>query len=107
MVDWVYQKAGGKGFAVWIYTIPYDLPEPWKYFFQWYGLKKYGYLPEQLGGFSPNDLKNSDYFFSIYEPDENRPQRLLDWLKRVDDNFGKRIESYRSGDGLVDFHKLK
>lgn len=107
VVDWVYEKANGKGFSIWIYTIPYDLPEPWTYFFQWYGLKKYGYLPEQVSGFSPNDLKRSDYFFAIYEPDENRPQRLLDWLTRVENNFGKKIDSYRSSDGLVDFHKLK
>jgi hypothetical protein len=37
VVDWIYKKAGGKNFSVWIYTIPYDLPEPWTYFQVWFG----------------------------------------------------------------------
>jgi hypothetical protein len=46
-VDWVYEKTGGKGFKAYNYVPEiYDYPN--QYLYWWYGIKKYGYMPEQV-----------------------------------------------------------
>lgn len=44
VIDWVYQKAKGKGFYAYTY-LPSVYDYPYQYLFWWYGRKKYGYLP--------------------------------------------------------------
>jgi len=104
VTDFIYQTAAGRPFAVWIYTIPYFLDEPWTYYFTWYGNDRYKYLPIRTGGFSPNDLPANTLFFAIYEPDWNRPPRLSSWQDEVNKNFGPRLASYRSHDAVVEEH---
>lgn len=101
-IDWIYQRASGRPFAVWIYTIPYYWDQPWVYYFAWYGKSKYGYLPEKTGGFSPGDLRQAEVFFAIYEPDDNQPQRLAQWLDEVGKNFGPTAASFTSNDARVE-----
>lgn len=101
-VDWIYRQADGKPFALWIYTIPYYLDQPWIYYFDWYGKSKYGYLPIKTGGFSPGDIDAGTLIFDIYEPDDNRPQRLQSWLQEVENNFGPTTATFASNDARVE-----
>lgn len=105
VVDWIYNEAQGQPFAVWIYTIPYLLDEPWVYYFKWYGKNKYGYQPTATSGFSPTDLKNGELFFAIYEPDDDRPFRLQAWQENVATNFGQTAAGYNSHDAWVELHR--
>ena len=102
VVDWVYQDASGQPFALWIYTIPYFLDQPWSYYFVWYGQDKYGYQPEKIGSFSPGDLKSAQIFYNIYEPDDDRPTRLESWLDEVNKNFGPVVGIFSSNDARVE-----
>lgn len=104
IIDFIYQKAGGQDFAVWFYTIPYFQEEVWDYLFNWYAQPKYGYLPEATSGFSPNDLKTSKMFFSVFEPDEDKPAKLDSWQKETIKNFDSRRENYSSHDLFVSLH---
>ena len=104
IIDFMYQTANGKQFSVWFYTIPYFQEEVWDYLFYWYAQPKYGYLPEQTSGFSPNDLKTSKMFFSVYEPDEDQPTKLESWHQETIKNFGPVVKSYSSNDLNVSLH---
>jgi len=46
-VDWVYQKNEGKGFEAYNY-VPEIYDYPYQYLYWWYGIKKYGYMPEKV-----------------------------------------------------------
>ncbi len=107
IIDCVYQKAQGKQFSTWFYVLPYFQDYPWTYMFNWYGKNKYGYLPEKTGSFSPNDLKQSQYFFAIYEPDYDQPENLNKWLTEVNKNFGSSVGSCQSHDLMVELHRLQ
>ena len=48
-IDYTYQKAEGKPFAINTVTNPLYINAVWAYHYKWYG-KKYGYLPTWLGG---------------------------------------------------------
>lgn len=96
IIDFMYQQANGEQFSVWFYTIPYFQEEVWDYMFSYYALPKYGYLPEATSGFSPNDLKTSIAFFSVYEPDVDQPTKLASWHQEALKNFGSISNSYSS-----------
>ena len=44
-IDFIYKEAGEEKFSFDYYTFPYWLPQGWNYLFEYYGKKKYGYLP--------------------------------------------------------------
>ncbi len=44
-IDYTYQKASGKNFKAYVY-MPSVIDYPYQYLYWWWGLKKYGYLPE-------------------------------------------------------------
>lgn len=91
-IDWVYTKAGGKGFKAYNY-IPSVYDFPYQYLYWWYGTHKYGYQPEVLTYLDnvPEYIKDNERFFNlrkktvdsiaflIYERDENQ-KRLDAWL---------------------------
>jgi len=103
IIDWMYVNANGKAFSVWFYTIPYYQEESWTYLFTIYAKPKYGYLPEATHGFSPKDLKVSQLFFAVYEPeyDNARMGNQISWLTDVKSVFGGVRDSYRSDDVVV------
>jgi 4-amino-4-deoxy-L-arabinose transferase-like glycosyltransferase len=45
IIDYTYKKADGKPFAINALTIPYEINTTWSYLYDWYGKKKYGYVP--------------------------------------------------------------
>jgi hypothetical protein len=92
-IDWVYQKADGRGFKSYNY-IPSVYDYPYQYLYWWYGGKKYGYHPETVTYMDnvPEYIKDNDTFltlkkpsdnsfiFLIYEPDTENEDRLAAWL---------------------------
>ncbi len=82
-IDFVYQKAQGKNFKVYIY-LPSIYDYPYQYLFWWYGKKTYGYVPGEYKylpdkpPYVPSQEKfegRKDNFsglvFLIKEPDRN------------------------------------
>lgn len=86
-VNYLYQEAKGEKFSVHPFTIPYFSDHAWKYLFSWYGAKKYGYLPAEVG---------SKTFYTIYQPDEGQPWFLSSWLEK-EEKQGKTIERNQFG----------
>lgn len=102
IIDWVYQKSNGKPFSYWTYTLPYYQEYAFDYILVWYAKPKYGYLPEKTSSFSPGDLKESQYFFNIYEKDHDNPSRQDAWFEQASTNFGQVVDSYQSHDVYVE-----
>lgn len=92
VLDYIYQDAKGKNFAVKGITLPFYINTTWSYLFEWYGLKKYGYLPVWNGinaaGY-PGNLKVEDaqdkapdQRYLIIEPTRGIPGYLIsDYLR--------------------------
>lgn len=94
-VDFVYQKAQGKNFKVYVY-MPSVIDYPYQYLFWWRGLGKYGYVPEDYA-YEPNKPEyihnkealskgdqptSSGLIFLVMEPDRiNRREEWLDHFK--------------------------
>lgn len=72
-IDYIYSSQKGKDFSIHPYTIPYFKNEGWDYLFNWYGKRKYGYLPLEVGAKS---------FYIIAQPDEGQPWFYNDWIKK-------------------------
>lgn len=87
VIDYVYSQAKGKDFKYVVYTPPvYDYP--YQYMFKWYGPRKYNYGPQV----------QSDLAFFILEPDNQYPERLLNWLiERKDDGKVIKVKELKSG----------
>lgn len=56
-IDWVYSQSENQGFKVYNYTDRF-FDDPYQYLFWWYGLQKYGYLPDEYANFplAPKEL---------------------------------------------------
>lgn len=107
VIDWMYSKAGGKSFSLWIYTIPYFQDYPWDYLLTTYALPKYGYLPEKTGSFSAGDLKTSEYFFNIYEIDHDNPSRQKVWFADIEKSFGDTKDYFNNHDIHIELRLWK
>ena len=89
VVDYVYKHAAGKPFKYVVYTPPlYDFT--YQYLFNWYGPKKYHYLPQVQS--------NLAYF--IIEPDTQYAWRLKDWLTQREAD-GRIIKSEEIKGGII------
>jgi hypothetical protein len=44
-IDYIYSQAGDEKFSIHGLTIPYNIKTTWDYLFNWYGKKKYGFVP--------------------------------------------------------------
>lgn len=92
-VDFVYTKAEGKPFGLWIYTIPYFKDEPWDYVFLWYGQSKYGYLPSK---------STERVMFDLWERDPDAGYRLDEWKKKAEKDLGVVVASDKYHDVNVE-----
>jgi hypothetical protein len=94
-IDWIYKKSENLGFRAYNYTDTfYDYP--YQYLFWWYGLRQYGYLPDEYANYplSPKELYvpgNTHYLepkrsgektsFLIIQADTNGESNK-DWLEK-------------------------
>lgn len=117
IIDFIYQKAEGEKFAVNALTMPYNVNTTWSYLFEWYGQKKYGYVPVWGGdaafGF-PGNLKIEkaksrlpDKRFLIIEPLEGIPSYLIDSFIANEENYTNTIEKKNVGTMQVWVQKPK
>lgn len=117
IIDFIYQKAEGEKFAVNALTMPYNVNTTWSYLFEWYGQKKYGYVPVWGGdaafGF-PGNLKIEkaksrlpDKRFLIIEPLEGIPSYLIDSFIANEEKYTNTIEKKNVGTMQVWVQKPK
>lgn len=74
-IDYLYQDAGGSKISYISYTIPYWMDQGWQYLFGWYGVKKYGFVPEKGEGGT---------FYILWQKDYNNLSYQNDWFKMLD-----------------------
>ncbi len=97
VIDFIYQSSKGENFAVNALTMPYSINTTWSYLFEWYGKKKYGYVPiwggDAAEGF-PGNLKVETARsklpakrFLIIEPQEGIPSYLTDKFLKNEENY--------------------
>lgn len=70
-IDYIYKESKGEPFNVFIY-VPCVYDHSYRYIFEWYGKKTYGYLPTK-------DKKEKLVYF-IIEEDYEIPARKTNWL---------------------------
>ena len=110
VLDYIYQDAKGP-FAVKALTMPLDINTTWSYLFEWYGQKKYGYLPTWNGknalGYPGNlmvqeaqeGLPNKRYV--IIEPLRGIPDYLVNDFLKEEGYFTKVLEEKKFGQIIV------
>jgi len=111
IVDYIYQNAAGEKFAINGLTMPFFVNTTWSYLFQWYGLKRYHYLPVWGGQAAegyPGNLKVitarsalPDKQYLIIEPDRGIRLPLVENFLREENYFSKVIKEEKIGNFLV------
>lgn len=107
IVDVIYEQANGQEFAVNALTMPYNINTTWSYLFEWYGRKKYGYVPVWGGdaavGF-PGGLrvetartKLPARRFLIIEPQEGIPSYLAKNFLQDETNYADTVGEKQIG----------
>lgn len=83
-VDYTYEQANGEQFSINSLTSPLWINIVWTYIYKWYGLQKYGYIPQfhgrdQVGQLDslPPTSPSTNLYFLIIEPMGGIPQRYL------------------------------
>ncbi|MFC1790562.1 ArnT family glycosyltransferase [Patescibacteria group bacterium] len=106
LVDQAYQIAAGEEFSINSLTLPLWTNTTWTYLFSWYGLKKYGYLPQfyghdQIGlpgdDFLPEVREPSKITFLILEDPQGIPGHLYEAELSSEDGRSKLIREYYFG----------
>ncbi|OGM60979.1 hypothetical protein A2955_01790 [Candidatus Woesebacteria bacterium RIFCSPLOWO2_01_FULL_37_19] len=117
ILDYIYQKAEGKAFSVNALTIPYKINTTWSYLFEWYGLKRYGYLPiwggDAAEGYEGNlevikaQSKLPKIRFSIVEPKRGMEAWMLEEFTKDEDLFWELKEEKKFGDFVVQYRNKR
>lgn len=107
MIDYMYQSAEKQPFAINGITVPLYIKTTWSYLFEWYGMKKYNYLPVWGGkaadGYPGNlqvvsartSLPKLSYL--IIEPQIGISDSIYRNFIREENYFSKVIEEKRFG----------
>jgi hypothetical protein len=115
VVNKTYQLSGGEGFTLRVTSMPYGIQTVWAYLYNYYGVKKWGYLPfwekEMVTGF-PGELPRPKegttcVRFLIREPVRGIPEVLIN--KDVDEEnlFSNIIREEKIGHFLVQYRMAK
>lgn len=114
-IDYTYQKAAGKPFSISTLTSPLKINVVWSYLYNWYGTKKYGYLPfwvgpDQVGQLGDN-LKAPPagvrLHFFIMEPTEGIPDLWVTYAKGDQDAVSTFVEQKTFGEIEVQEREMK
>lgn len=86
-IDYTYQKASGKNFKVYVY-LPSVIDYPYQYLYWWWGLREYGYLPEDYAYLpqKPEYIKQKEKFDTGTKPESSG----LVFLIKEPDQIGQR-----------------
>ncbi len=103
-IDYTYLSSAGKQFSINSLTSPLWINIVWTYLYKWYGLEKYGYLPQwhgrdqigQLDSLPHTNLATHDYYL-IIEPMDGIPNRYLGETISEEDNLSKLVEEVNFG----------
>lgn len=117
VLDYLYQDAAGKPFAVSGITMPYIINTTWSYLFEWYGQQRYGYLPVWNGknalGY-PGNLKVQeaqeglpDVRYLIIEPVRGIPEHLINEYLQNESYFTYIQEEHKIGHFIVQKRRAK
>lgn len=117
VLDYIYQDAAGKPFAVKGITMPYIINTTWSYLFEWYGLQKYGYLPVWNGknalGYPGNltveeaQEKLPERRYLVIEPVRGIPTHLINAYLQEENYFTNLQEEHNIGSFVVQKRKIK
>lgn len=96
-IDYIYAQAAEDEFSVHALTIPYNVKTTWDYLFNWYGMKKYGFVPvwggeDALGSEGTLRVINARSTlptkqFLIVEPLAGLPDKIVEDFFREEDYF--------------------
>lgn len=104
-IDYTYQEAAGKPFSINSLTSPLWINIVWTYLYKWYGLPKYGYIPEwhgkdqvgQLDGLPP-EKPDTKLHFLILEPMGGIPARYLPEAVAEEDAVSEMVDEKYFGE---------
>ena len=106
-VDYTYNEAKGEPFTINTITSPLYINIVWTYLYKWYGLPKYGYVPdwhgpEQWGQVDTLNKvnKRSETYFLIKEPLDGIPTGFVEDIEREEGYFSK-VSDEKSFGSLV------
>ncbi len=93
VIDWIYEEADGRPFSFQAYTIPYFLQDAWTYLFGHYGLKNYGYLPDNQG---------RKLLYLVIQEDTLDPAFQKKWYKEATSVWGTTTDRVQIGNYTVE-----
>jgi hypothetical protein len=107
-IDYSYQSSNGEMFSINTLTSPLWINVVWDYLYKWYGLSKYGYLPQwhgrdQVGqlGELPDTSKETKLMYLILEPMQGIPERYLGETISGENGISKIVEEKKFGEIIV------
>lgn len=111
VIDYIYSSSNNNRFAIGAITIPLNVNTTWSYLFEWYGQKKYGYLPtwgqDAAEGYRGNlnvvkdRAKLPETQFLILEPTIGIRETYLQNFFREESYFTKVLEEKQFGTIVV------
>lgn len=97
-IDYTYQKAGKKDFAICSISEPLFINTVWSFLYSTYGKQKYGYLPYWTGqkqilneSFIPYAQKQYQTKFIIREPMQGIPDHAVTSTRYIEDTYNQYI----------------
>ncbi len=100
-IDYAYQHADGQGFKAYVY-LPSVIDYPYQYLFWWYGLKKYGYTPEDYA-YLPNQPEYISQKTSFNVTNNKPSSNIIILIKEPDRiNLRELWENNFRNDELID-----